>query len=113
MTAALVTDLTIFVLSLLVGFEVISKVPATLHTPLMSGANSVHGIVLVGAILVAGTADDLVGYAVAFVATAFAAMNVVGGYVVTDRMLGMFRRPGARTGTGSASTVAVSAGSAA
>ena len=85
-------DLTIFVLSLWVGFEVISKVPATLHTPLMSAANSIHGIVLAGAMLIAVTANDAVGYVIAFVAAAFAAMNVVGGYVVTGRMLKMFRR---------------------
>jgi NAD(P) transhydrogenase subunit alpha len=85
------TDLTIFLLSLLVGFEVISKVPATLHTPLMSAANSIHGIVLVGAMLVAVTADNILGYVLAFIAAAFAAMNVVGGYVVTGRMLAMFR----------------------
>jgi NAD(P) transhydrogenase subunit alpha len=85
------TDLTIFLLSLLVGFEVISKVPATLHTPLMSAANAIHGIVLVGAMFIAVTADNLLGYALAFVAAVFAAMNVVGGYVVTNRMLAMFR----------------------
>jgi H+-translocating NAD(P) transhydrogenase subunit alpha len=85
------TDLTIFLLSLLVGFEVISKVPATLHTPLMSAANAIHGIVLVGAMLIAVTADTLLGYVLAFIAAAFAAMNVVGGYAVTNRMLGMFR----------------------
>jgi proton-translocating NAD(P)+ transhydrogenase subunit alpha len=90
----LVFTLTVFVLSLLVGFEVISKVPATLHTPLMSGANSIHGIVVVGAMLIATTADDWVSYLLAFVAMAFATMNVVGGYVVTDRMLGMFRTRG-------------------
>jgi NAD(P) transhydrogenase subunit alpha len=84
-------DLTIFVLALLVGFEVISKVPATLHTPLMSGANAIHGIVIVGAMLIAATADDWVGYLLAFIAMAFASMNVVGGYAVTDRMLQMFR----------------------
>ncbi len=89
-------QLTIFVLSLLVGLEVISKVPATLHTPLMSAANAIHGVVLAGAMLIAVTADNLVGYALAFVAAAFAAMNVVGGYVVTDRMLKMFRKPGDR-----------------
>jgi NAD(P) transhydrogenase subunit alpha len=88
----LLTDLSIFVLSLLVGFEVISKVPATLHTPLMSGANAIHGVVLVGAMLTASTAHDTVGYVLAFLACAFAAANVVGGYVVTDRMLQMFRR---------------------
>jgi H+-translocating NAD(P) transhydrogenase subunit alpha len=92
MSAALLSDLSIFVLSLLVGFEVISKVPATLHTPLMSGANSIHGVVLVGAILAASTAHDPLGYVLAFIALAFAAANVVGGYVVTDRMLQMFRR---------------------
>jgi H+-translocating NAD(P) transhydrogenase subunit alpha len=88
----LLTDLTIFVLSLLVGIEVISKVPATLHTPLMSAANSIHGIVLVGAMLIAVTANNPAGYILAFIAAFFAAMNVVGGYVVTGRMLKMFRR---------------------
>ena len=92
MTSVLLTDLTIFVLSLLVGIEVISKVPATLHTPLMSAANSIHGIVLVGAMLIAVTANNPLGYILAFVAAFFAAMNVVGGYVVTGRMLKMFRR---------------------
>ena len=92
MSSVLLTDLTIFVLSLLVGIEVISKVPATLHTPLMSAANSIHGIVLVGAMLIAATADNPLGYILAFVAAFFAAMNVVGGYVVTGRMLKMFRR---------------------
>jgi len=85
------SDLGLFVLSLLVGFEVISKIPATLHTPMMSGANSIHGVVLVGAILIAGLVHTPLGYVLAFVAAAFAAVNVVGGYVVTDRMLGMFR----------------------
>ena len=89
---ALLVDVVIFVLSLWVGFEVISKVPATLHTPLMSAANSIHGIVLAGAMLIAVTAHDAVGYVIAFLAAAFAAMNVVGGYVVTGRMLKMFRR---------------------
>ena len=83
---------TIFVLAILVGFAVISKVPATLHTPLMSGANSIHGIVLVGAMIIAVTASDPVSYLIAFLAVAFASLNVVGGYVVTDRMLQMFRR---------------------
>ena len=92
MSSVLLTDLTIFVLSLLVGIEVISKVPATLHTPLMSAANSIHGIVLVGAMLIAATANNALGYILAFVAAFFAAMNVVGGYVVTGRMLKMFRR---------------------
>jgi NAD(P) transhydrogenase subunit alpha len=92
MSEALLSDLSIFVLSLFVGFEVISKVPATLHTPLMSGANSIHGVVLVGAMLAASTAHDPLGYILAFIALALAASNVVGGYVVTDRMLQMFRR---------------------
>ena len=92
MSTALVTDLAIFVLALLVGIEVIGKVPATLHTPLMSAANSIHGIVLVGALLIGATAHDAVGYILAFVAAFFAAANVVGGYVVTGRMLKMFRR---------------------
>jgi H+-translocating NAD(P) transhydrogenase subunit alpha len=92
MSTGLLTDLTIFVLSLWVGLEVISKVPATLHTPLMSAANSIHGIVLAGAMLIAVTANNPIGYVIAFVAAAFAAANVVGGYVVTGRMLKMFRR---------------------
>ena len=92
MSASLVTDLTIFVLALLVGIEVIGKVPATLHTPLMSAANSIHGIVLVGALLIGVTAHNAVGYVLAFVAAFFAAANVVGGYAVTGRMLKMFRR---------------------
>ncbi|MGZ3586947.1 MAG: NAD(P) transhydrogenase subunit alpha [Candidatus Limnocylindrales bacterium] len=92
MSPELLSALTIFVLAILVGFEVISKVPATLHTPLMSGANSIHGIVLVGAMLIAVGADDPLSQVLSFVAVAFAAMNVVGGYVVTDRMLQMFRK---------------------
>src|SRR5262245_25776303 len=91
MSTDLLTAVTVFVLSLLVGIEVISKVPATLHTPLMSGANSIHGIVLAGAMLVTATADTPLAYTLAFIAVAFGAMNVVGGYVVTDRMLRMFR----------------------
>ncbi|MDT5043900.1 MAG: H+-translocating transhydrogenase subunit alpha [Actinoplanes sp.] len=98
MSALLLADITVFVLSLLVGFEVISKVPATLHTPLMSGANAVHGVVLVGVMLLAATTTTPAGYVLLFVAAAFAAMNVTGGYIVTDRMLAMFRtRPKARS----------------
>src|SRR3954447_21226457 len=89
---ALLNNLTIFTLAILVGFAVISKVPATLHTPLMSGANSIHGIVLVGAMLIAAEVDDPIGYLLAFIAVVFATMNVVGGYVVTDRMLQMFKK---------------------
>ncbi len=92
MSTALVTDLTIFVLALLVGIEVIGKVPATLHTPLMSATNSIHGIVLMGALLIGVTAHNVVGYVLAFIAAFFAAANVVGGYVVTERMLKMFRK---------------------
>ena len=92
MSTALVTDLTIFVLALLIGIEVIGKVPATLHTPLMSAANSIHGIVLVGALLIGVTSHTVVGYVLAFVAAFFAAANGVGGYAVTGRMLKMFRR---------------------
>jgi len=91
-TPALFADLSVFVLALLVGIEVISKVPATLHTPLMSAANAIHGIVVVGAMIVAAATDTVGGYILAFVAAVFAAMNVVGGYVVTDRMLGMFKQ---------------------
>ncbi|MEI7744636.1 MAG: NAD(P) transhydrogenase subunit alpha [Chloroflexota bacterium] len=83
---------TIFVLAIMCGVAVISKVPATLHTPLMSGANSIHGIVLVGAMIIAVAADNPASYVIAFLAVAFATLNVVGGYVVTDRMLQMFRR---------------------
>ena len=92
MDPQLLDALALFVLAILVGFEVISKVPATLHTPLMSGANSIHGIVLVGAIIIAAEANDPLGYVLAFVATVFGAANVVGGYVVTDRMLQMFKK---------------------
>src|ERR1035438_9519933 len=100
MSTALVTDLTIFVLGLLVGIEVIGKVPATLHTPLMSATNSIHGIVLAGALLIGVTANNLVGYILAFIAAFFAAANVVGGYVVTGRMLKMFRRKAVSASSG-------------
>ena len=92
MSTALLTDLTIFILALLVGIEVIGKVPATLHTPLMSATNAIHGIVLVGALLIGLTAHNAVGYVIAFIAAFFAGANVVGGYAVTGRMLKMFRR---------------------
>jgi NAD(P) transhydrogenase subunit alpha len=91
MSPLLMADITVFTLSLLVGFEVISKVPATLHTPLMSGANAVHGVVVVGVMLLAATASTLAGYVLLAVAAFFSAMNVAGGYLVTDRMLAMFR----------------------
>ncbi len=92
MTSGFVGDLTVFVLALLVGFEVISKVPATLHTPLMSGANSIHGVVLVGVVILSAFVHGPLGYTLTFLAAAFAAANVVGGYVVTDRMLQMFKK---------------------
>jgi NAD(P) transhydrogenase subunit alpha len=86
-----ITLLTLIVLTVFVGFEVVSKVSSTLHTPLMSGANAIHGIILVGAIIVAGQLDDPWLIAVALLAVALATANLVGGFVVTDRMLGMFR----------------------
>ena len=92
MSHGFVGDLTIFVLALLVGFEVISKVPATLHTPLMSGANSIHGVVLVGVVLLSSFIEGPLGYILTFLAAAFGAANVVGGYAVTDRMLQMFKK---------------------
>ena len=92
MSPELLSALTVFVLAILVGFAVISKVPATLHTPLMSGANSIHGIVLVGSMFIAVEATEPVSQLLSLIAVAFATMNVVGGYVVTDRMLQMFRK---------------------
>ena len=83
--------LAIFVLAVFVGFEVVSKVSRTLHTPLMSGANAIHGIILVGAILVTGYADGGLALAVGLFATVLATVNLVGGFVVTDRMLEMFK----------------------
>ena len=91
--------LTIFVLSVFVGIEVIAKVSSTLHTPLMSGANAIHGVILLGAVLVTGTTDSTVALVVGLVAIVLAAVNMIGGFVVTDRMLQMFarRRPAARS----------------
>lgn len=87
-----VTWLTIFVLSVFVGIEVISKVSSTLHTPLMSGANAISGITVVGAMLIAGSEHGWISTVLGFIAVALAMMNVVGGYAVTERMLNMFRR---------------------
>jgi H+-translocating NAD(P) transhydrogenase subunit alpha len=101
----LVVWLTIFVLSVFVGIEVISKVSSTLHTPLMSGANAIHGIILLGAIIVTGTAESTLAVAVGLVAVVLAAVNMVGGFVVTDRMLHMFRRRKPPKATGSAAAV--------
>ncbi|QNE20365.1 NAD(P) transhydrogenase subunit alpha [Kribbella qitaiheensis] len=88
--------LTIFVLAAFVGVEVISKVSSTLHTPLMSGANAIHGVILVGAIIVTGQADSALVVIVGLLAVVLATVNMVGGFVVTDRMLEMFRGPAAR-----------------
>ena len=88
----IVATVTIFVLAIFVGFEVIAKVPPTLHTPLMSGSNAISGITIVGAILSAGMQHTLVTAVLGFVAVVFATINVVGGFLVTHRMLGMFRR---------------------
>ncbi|HXY44706.1 MAG TPA: NAD(P) transhydrogenase subunit alpha [Acidimicrobiales bacterium] len=87
----ILTLITIFVLSAFVGFEVISKVPSILHTPLMSGTNAIHGVVLVGAMIVLGTAHGALQTSLGFVAVVLATINVVGGFVVTDRMLEMFK----------------------
>ncbi|GAA1589057.1 NAD(P) transhydrogenase subunit alpha [Kribbella hippodromi] len=88
--------LTIFVLAAFVGVEVISKVSSTLHTPLMSGANAIHGVILVGAIIVTGAAESAIVVVVGLIAVVLATVNMVGGFVVTDRMLEMFKGPGAR-----------------
>jgi H+-translocating NAD(P) transhydrogenase subunit alpha len=92
MSLQLVAELTIFALAIFVGIEVISKVPSMLHTPLMSGTNAIHGIVLVGGMLVAGSADSTLEQVLAFVAVVFGTINIVGGFLVTDRMLEMFKR---------------------
>ena len=88
----LVTEIAILVLAAFVGFEVISKVPNTLHTPLMSGTNAIHGIVLLGGLLLMHEAQGVLEHALLVVAIAFGTINVVGGFLVTDRMLGMFKR---------------------
>ena len=93
----LISALFILVLAAFVGYEVVSKVPTMLHTPLMSGANAVHGVIVVGAMLVAATADGAIGIILALIAVILGTINVVGGFVVTDRMLEMFKkRPGER-----------------
>jgi len=95
---ALLDALFILVLAAFVGYEVVSKVPTMLHTPLMSGANAIHGVIVVGAMLIAATADDPLRIILALVAVTLGTINVVGGFVVTDRMLEMFkRRPGDRS----------------
>lgn len=92
MSSSLMFDIYIFVLAILVGYEVITKVPSTLHTPLMSASNAIHGIVIIGAMITASQAHTAAGYVLAFLAAFFAGMNVVGGYSLTDRMLQMFRK---------------------
>ena len=98
-----ITLLTFFVLSVFVGFEVVSKVSSTLHTPLMSGANAIHGIILVGAVIVAGQAENTLVLVVALVAVLMATINLVGGFVVTDRMLTIFTNQATPPGASAAS----------
>jgi NAD(P) transhydrogenase subunit alpha len=88
----LLTELTILILAAFVGFEVISKIPNTLHTPLMSATNAIHGIVVLGGLLVIGPAEGLLEDIILVIAIAFGTINVVGGFLVTDRMLEMFRK---------------------
>jgi proton-translocating NAD(P)+ transhydrogenase subunit alpha len=88
----LVAELTVFALAVFLGFELISKVPTMLHTPLMSGTNAIHGIVLIGAMLIVGTADSTLEEVFGFVAVVFGTINIVGGFLVTDRMLEMFKQ---------------------
>ena len=97
MSAEAIVGLYVFVLAIFVGFEVISKVPSTLHTPLMSGANAIHGIIVIGAMLVSAAVGGTAGLALGFFAVVLGTANVVGGFVVTDRMLAMFKqKPGPR-----------------
>jgi NAD(P) transhydrogenase subunit alpha len=90
----LIMLLTVFVLALFVGFEIITKVPPTLHTPLMSGSNAISGITIVGALIAAGTSDGMLSTILGFVAVVLATINVVGGFLVSHRMLEMFRKKG-------------------
>ena len=92
MSPEFITGIVVFVLAAFVGLEVISKVPPTLHTPLMSGANAISGITVVGAITAAGLGSGTLAAALGFLAVAAAMINVVGGFMVTDRMLGMFKK---------------------
>jgi len=101
MNTQLWTEIYVFVLAVFVGFEVISKVPVVLHTPLMSGSNAIHGIVVVGGIVVLGTATNTTETVLGVIAVLFGAMNLAGGFVVTDRMLEMFKskpRAGGKSG---------------
>ena len=92
MSAQLISSITILVVSIFLGIELISRVPTLLHTPLMSGTNAIHGIVVIGAMLILGSSDSTLEKALAFVAVVFGTINVVGGFLVTDRMLEMFKR---------------------
>jgi NAD(P) transhydrogenase subunit alpha len=107
-TTGIVAYLTVFVLAAFVGIEVVSKVPSILHTPLMSGSNAIHGIVLVGALTIMGEAHGTAQVALGFLAVFLATLNIVGGFVVTDRMLEMFKgKPGdraAKAGKGAGAT---------
>jgi NAD(P) transhydrogenase subunit alpha len=89
----IVVGVIVFVLASFIGFELITKVPPTLHTPLMSGSNAISGITIVGAIIATGIENETLAAVLAFLAVASATVNVVGGFLVTDRMLGMFRQP--------------------
>ncbi len=92
MSVEVILGIYVFILAMFVGFEVISRVPSVLHTPLMSATNAIHGIVVLGAMLVAGSADTLLLQVLGFIAVVFGAANVFGGFVVTDRMLEMFKK---------------------
>ena len=96
MSSLLIIGITVFVLASFVGFEVITKVPPTLHTPLMSGSNAISGITLVGAVIAATEGGETIATVLGFLAVTTATINVVGGFLVTDRMLGMFRKPKSR-----------------
>lgn len=92
MSLEIILGIYVFILAIFVGFEVIARVPSVLHTPLMSATNAIHGIVVLGAMLIAGGADTLLLKVLGFIAVVFGAANVFGGFVVTDRMLEMFKR---------------------
>jgi NAD(P) transhydrogenase subunit alpha len=92
MIAELISGIVVFVLAMFVGLEIITKVPPTLHTPLMSGANAISGVTIIGALIVTGAGGSTVGTILGMVALIFATINVVGGFMVTDRMLRMFQR---------------------
>ncbi len=99
MSATLIASLTIFAVSVFLGVELISRVPTLLHTPLMSGTNAIHGIVLIGAMIILGHTDSSLERALAVVGVVFGTINIVGGFLVTDRMLDMFKRKPSDPGT--------------